>query len=172
VAELVVVEAGAGGLPRARVSGARADAELYLQGGHLTQWQPHGAAPVLFLSPRATYAPGKAIRGGVPLIEVEAEGLPLSLVRAAEAVARGAAEPTTPDPVDDDLAGSLFLAEAALTATGAPRPVPQDAAERLVEELLAHGLEPDEVLAVLPHLPLQPDTADTVTAIIRAAGIG
>jgi D-hexose-6-phosphate mutarotase len=68
VAELVVVEAGAGGLPRARVSGARADAELYLQGGHLTQWQPHGAAPVLFLSPRATYAPGKAIRGGVPLI--------------------------------------------------------------------------------------------------------
>ena len=68
MAELVVVEAGAGGLPRARVSGARADAELYLQGAHLTQWQPHGAAPVLFLSPRASYAPGQAIRGGVPLI--------------------------------------------------------------------------------------------------------
>ena len=63
-----MVEAGAGGLPRARVSGARADAELYLQGGHLTRWQPHGAAPVLFLSERAAYAPGKAIRGGVPVI--------------------------------------------------------------------------------------------------------
>jgi hypothetical protein len=113
-----------------------------------------------------------AALGAVPLIEVEAEGLPLSLVRAAEAVARGAAEPPTPGPMDDDLAGSLFLAEAALTATGAPRPVAPDAAERLVEQLLAHGLEPDEVIAVLPHLPLQPQTADTVVAILRAAGIG
>ena len=68
MAELVVVEAGAGGLPRARVNGARADAELYLQGAHLTRWQPHGAAPVLFLSTRAVYAPGQAIRGGVPVI--------------------------------------------------------------------------------------------------------
>ena len=68
MAEAVVVETGAGGLPRARVSGARADAEVYLQGGHLTRWQPHGAAPVLFLSSRALFAPGKAIRGGVPII--------------------------------------------------------------------------------------------------------
>ena len=67
MAEVVVVEAD-GGLSRARVGGARADAEIYLQGGHLTRWQPHGAAPVLFLSRRAVYAPGKAIRGGVPLI--------------------------------------------------------------------------------------------------------
>ena len=66
--ELVVVEAGAGGLARARVSGARADGEVYLHGAHVTRWQPHGSAPVLFLSERATYAPGKAIRGGVPLI--------------------------------------------------------------------------------------------------------
>lgn len=62
------MEAGVGGLSRVRVSGARADAELYLQGGHLTRWQPHGAAPVVFLSTRATYAPGQAIRGGVPVI--------------------------------------------------------------------------------------------------------
>ena len=68
MAELVVVETGNGGMPRACVSGARADAEVYLQGGHVTRWQPHGAEPVLFLSRRAAYAPGKAIRGGVPLI--------------------------------------------------------------------------------------------------------
>jgi glucose-6-phosphate 1-epimerase len=68
VAELVVVEAGAGGLERARVRGAHASAELFLQGGHLTHWQPHGGAPVLFLSRRAVYAPGQAIRGGVPLV--------------------------------------------------------------------------------------------------------
>lgn len=68
MAELVVVEAPAGGLSRVRVNGARADAELYLQGGQLTRWQPHGLAPVLFLSSRAAYAPGSAIRGGVPVI--------------------------------------------------------------------------------------------------------
>jgi hypothetical protein len=38
--------------------------------------------------------------------------------------------------------------------------------------LLAYGLEPDEVLVVLPHLPVQPAAADEVVAIIRAAGIG
>ncbi|HEY4603111.1 MAG TPA: hypothetical protein VIH08_02090 [Blastococcus sp.] len=107
----------------------------------------------------------------VPLIEVEAEGLPLSLVRAAEAVARAAAPPE-PGTTDDDLAGSLFLARAAVTATGAAVPVAPQDAERLVEELLAHGLEPDEVLVVLPHLPVQPAAADEVVAIIRAAGIG
>src|SRR3954454_24670760 len=93
-----------------------------------------------------------AALGAVPLIEVEAEGLPLSLVRAAETVTRGAAEPTPPEWTDDALAGSLFLAEAAVTAAGASLPVAPDAAERLVEQLLAHGLEADEVLAVLPHL--------------------
>jgi hypothetical protein len=107
----------------------------------------------------------------VPLIEVEAEGLPLSLVRAAEAVVRAAAVPPDPGPADDDLAGSLFLARAAVTATGAPLPVGPEAAERLVEELLAHGLDPDEVIGVLPHLPVQPATADEIVAIVRAAGI-
>jgi hypothetical protein len=108
----------------------------------------------------------------VPLIEVEAEGLPLSLVRAAEAEVRAAAAPPEPGTPDDDLAGSLFLARAAVTATGAPLPIRPEAAERLLEELLAHGLEPDEIVAVLPHLAVQPATADEVVAIIRAAGIG
>jgi hypothetical protein len=113
-----------------------------------------------------------AALGGVPLIEVEAEGLPLSLVRAAEAVTRDAVAPPEPAAPDDDLAASLFLAEAAVTATGVALPVAPDAAERLAEELLAYGLEPDEVVAVLPHLPVQPETADSVVAIVRAEGIG
>ncbi|MGY1802550.1 hypothetical protein ACI78T_04615 [Blastococcus sp. SYSU D00922] len=108
----------------------------------------------------------------VPLIEVEAEGLPLSLVRAAEAATREAAAPTGPDRADDDLAGSLFLARAAVTAVAAPLPLGPDDAEPLVEQLLAHGLEADEVVAVLPHLPVQPAAAAEVVAIIRAAGIG
>jgi hypothetical protein len=114
----------------------------------------------------------------VPLLDVEAEGVPLSLVRAAEAVLRAAGPPAGPAPTvrtgppEDDLAGSLFLARAAVTAAGVPLPVAPEAAELLVGELLAHGLEPDEVVAVLPHLPVQPATADEVVAIVRAAGIG
>ncbi|WP_324278060.1 hypothetical protein [Blastococcus brunescens] len=108
----------------------------------------------------------------VPLIEVEAEGLPLSLVRAAEAVTRAATAPADQGSADDDLAGSLFLAEAAVTATGAPLPLAPETAERLAAELLAHGLEPEEVVGLLPHLPVQPATADEVVAILRATGIG
>ena len=111
----------------------------------------------------------------VPLLDVEAEGVPLSLVRAAEAVLRAAGPPADAVPAgppENDLAGSLFLARAAVTAAGVPLPVAPEAAELLVGELLAYGLEPDEVVAVLPHLPVQPATVDEVVAIVRAAGIG
>ena len=67
--EPVAVDKGAGGLERVRVTGPRAGAEIYVHGAHVTHWQPRAAgAPVLFLSSRAAFAPGKAIRGGVPLI--------------------------------------------------------------------------------------------------------
>jgi hypothetical protein len=105
----------------------------------------------------------------VPLIEVEAEGLPLSLVRAAEAALRGAAPAAAPVPVDDDgLAGAVFLAEAALGAAALPVPVPPEEAGRLLQEFLAAGLDADEVTAVLPHLPLQQATAAAVVTLIEA----
>lgn len=56
------------GLLRASITTPACTAELYLQGAHLTQWQPAGQPPVLFLSERSAFAPGKAIRGGIPLI--------------------------------------------------------------------------------------------------------
>jgi glucose-6-phosphate 1-epimerase len=61
-------EEGPGGLTRAVISTSAADAEIYLHGAHLTHWKPHGAEPVLFLSSKSFYEPGKAIRGGVPVI--------------------------------------------------------------------------------------------------------
>jgi glucose-6-phosphate 1-epimerase len=61
-------EEGSGGLTRAVISTPAADAEIYLHGAHLTHWKPHGAEPVLFLSSKSFYEPGKAIRGGVPVI--------------------------------------------------------------------------------------------------------
>lgn len=44
-----------------------ATATLSLHGGHLLSWQPVGGVEQLYLSPRSEYAPGKAIRGGVPV---------------------------------------------------------------------------------------------------------
>ncbi len=57
-----------GGLVRAEVKTPACTAELYLQGAHLTLWQPAGQEAVLFLSDRSAFVPGKAIRGGVPVI--------------------------------------------------------------------------------------------------------
>ena len=42
--------------------------EIYLQGAHLTAWQLPGERPVLFTSPNSLFAPGRAIRGGIPII--------------------------------------------------------------------------------------------------------
>jgi len=56
------------GLMRARITTPACTAELYLQGAHLALWQPAGRGPALFLSEQSLFAPGKAIRGGVPII--------------------------------------------------------------------------------------------------------
>lgn len=41
--------------------------EVWSHGAHVTRWQPVGRDPVLFLSARARFAAGTAIRGGVPV---------------------------------------------------------------------------------------------------------
>ena len=56
------------GLIAGVVSTPTCSAEFYLQGAHLTKWQPTGQNPVLFLSEKSSFAPGKAIRGGIPVI--------------------------------------------------------------------------------------------------------
>jgi glucose-6-phosphate 1-epimerase len=57
-----------GSLIRARISTPACNGELYLQGAHITAWQPANEQPVLFLSEKSAFAPGKAIRGGIPII--------------------------------------------------------------------------------------------------------
>ncbi|HSY36801.1 MAG TPA: D-hexose-6-phosphate mutarotase [Acidobacteriaceae bacterium] len=56
------------GLIRANITTPACTAELYLQGAQITQWQPMGQQPVLFLSERSFFTPGKAIRGGIPIV--------------------------------------------------------------------------------------------------------
>ena len=105
--------------------------------------------------------------GHVPLVEVEAEGLPLSLVRAAEDELRRAAPAPAAPVAQDELAGALFLAEVALQEAGLPVPVPPTEAVPLLTALQAQGLEPEEVLSLLPHLPVLADTADRVALVLR-----
>jgi glucose-6-phosphate 1-epimerase len=62
------LEDGPGGLVRTTITTPAADAELYLQGAHITGWTPRGQRPALFLSSKSVFAAGKAIRGGVPII--------------------------------------------------------------------------------------------------------
>lgn len=60
-------EEGLGGLPRVWVDTAEAQADL--QGAHVARWQPATAVhPVFFMSAMSQFVPGKAIRGGVPVV--------------------------------------------------------------------------------------------------------
>ena len=61
-------ETASGGMERAIVSTPAAEGELYLQGAHVAHWVPRGQRPVLFVSSKSSFTPGKAIRGGVPVI--------------------------------------------------------------------------------------------------------
>jgi glucose-6-phosphate 1-epimerase len=55
------------GQPKIRITSVAASAEIYLHGAHLTSWIPAGAEEVIFLSSKARFQEGKAIRGGVPI---------------------------------------------------------------------------------------------------------
>jgi glucose-6-phosphate 1-epimerase len=55
------------GLIHADISTPQAAATVYLQGAHVAAWQPKGQQPAIFVSRKSDFAPGKPIRGGVPI---------------------------------------------------------------------------------------------------------
>jgi D-hexose-6-phosphate mutarotase len=57
-----------GGLIRICVTSRLAEAHIFVQGAHVTHYRPAGKAPLIFTSEQSKFAPGKAIRGGVPVI--------------------------------------------------------------------------------------------------------
>ena len=57
----------ADGLVFAEIDNLHAKASICLQGAHLMHWTPQGQPAVIWMSPAATVAPGKSIRGGVPV---------------------------------------------------------------------------------------------------------
>ncbi|EKE70627.1 D-hexose-6-phosphate mutarotase [Gallaecimonas xiamenensis] len=57
----------ASGLAYLDIHSPLCDARVFLQGAHLTHFQPKGQGPLLWLSPSEDFARGRAIRGGVPV---------------------------------------------------------------------------------------------------------
>ncbi|HEY1719050.1 MAG TPA: D-hexose-6-phosphate mutarotase [Verrucomicrobiae bacterium] len=64
----IALASGNGGLPKIIVTTKTSTAEIYLHGAHVTHFQKNGEPPLLFLSRKSYCAPGKPIRGGVPVI--------------------------------------------------------------------------------------------------------
>ena len=64
----VISSHGLGGLPKINVTTGRSTAEIYRHGAHVTGFQKNGGPPLLFMSAKSYFAPGKPIRGGVPVI--------------------------------------------------------------------------------------------------------
>jgi glucose-6-phosphate 1-epimerase len=67
IAGQVSFKDGPGGLTMAEVANAHATATIALQGAHVMTFVPRGEQPLLWLSAFAKFAPGKSIRGGVPI---------------------------------------------------------------------------------------------------------
>ena len=61
-------EPGHGGLPKLVINAPAGDAQIYLHGAHVSHYQPQRQAAVLFMASKSFFEPGKAIRGGVPVI--------------------------------------------------------------------------------------------------------
>lgn len=53
--------------PILRIDTALCSGAISLYGGHVLEWAPKGAKPVLFTSPKMTFKQGKALRGGIPV---------------------------------------------------------------------------------------------------------
>ena len=63
--QLVFIDGPSG--PRAHVNNQHATATIEMQGAHVMLYQPRNQLPVLWLSVYGKFAPGKSIRGGVPI---------------------------------------------------------------------------------------------------------
>src|SRR6202451_1660424 len=67
ILDRVQIVSGNGGLRKIIVTTKTSTAEIYPHGAHVTHFQKNGEPPLLFMSAKSYFAPGKPIRGGVPI---------------------------------------------------------------------------------------------------------
>lgn len=65
--DCVKFDSGQGGLTRCQVNHPFAQATVYLQGAHVTHFQPKDQHPVLWMSEKSRFEKGQPIRGGIPI---------------------------------------------------------------------------------------------------------
>ena len=63
----LVFKSGKGGLPVIEIHNEQASATISLQGAQVLSWAPTGEDEVIWVSDDAKFAPGKSVRGGVPI---------------------------------------------------------------------------------------------------------
>jgi len=63
----IAIVNGNAGLLKIVVAAKSSAAEIYLHGAHFTHFQKNGGPPLIFMSRKSYFAPGKPIRGGVPI---------------------------------------------------------------------------------------------------------
>ena len=67
MSQSVVVQSGPGDIDAVVIDNAHGRAVVSLLGATLIEWTPRAGEPVMWLSERAFFQPGKGIRGGVPI---------------------------------------------------------------------------------------------------------
>jgi glucose-6-phosphate 1-epimerase len=60
-------KAGEGGIPLIEIQNQQASTLISLQGAQVLSWIPKGQDEVIWLSPEASFAAGKSVRGGIPV---------------------------------------------------------------------------------------------------------
>lgn len=58
---------GKGDIPVIEIQNEQASAAISLQGAHVLGWAPTGEDEVIWVSEEAKFAPGKSVRGGIPI---------------------------------------------------------------------------------------------------------
>lgn len=67
IPDIAQVCEGEGRLPKVVITSPLARGEICLHGAHVTSWSPAGGEEVLFVSSKARWGEGQAIRGGIPI---------------------------------------------------------------------------------------------------------
>ncbi|MDX8398477.1 MAG: D-hexose-6-phosphate mutarotase [Mariprofundaceae bacterium] len=67
IPDIVTISAVEANLPVINIHNEYADARISLQGAHITHFKPKHEKDMIWISDDATYAPGKSLRGGIPI---------------------------------------------------------------------------------------------------------
>ncbi len=54
-------------MPAVRITTGSCTGTIHLHGAHITSWRPAGSEEIIFVSSKARYVDGQAIRGGIPI---------------------------------------------------------------------------------------------------------